>query len=65
MRITAVRPSWLRAQIPADRAHVSDFGRNDTFNTCLVLVDGHVVAPTRPGLGLTLRRDFVSRITVM
>jgi L-alanine-DL-glutamate epimerase-like enolase superfamily enzyme len=45
MRITAVRPSWLRAQIPADRAHVSDFGRNDTFNTCLVEVEtdsGHV-----------------------
>jgi L-alanine-DL-glutamate epimerase-like enolase superfamily enzyme len=39
MRITAVRPSWLRAQIPADRAHVSDFGRNDTFNTCLVEIE--------------------------
>ena len=39
MRITAVRPSWLRARIPADRAHVSDFGRNDTFNTCLVEVE--------------------------
>jgi D-galactarolactone cycloisomerase len=38
MRITAVRPSWLRAEIPADRAHVSDFGTNDTFNTCLVEV---------------------------
>jgi hypothetical protein len=36
MRITTVRASWLRAQIPADRAHVSDFGRNDSFNTCLV-----------------------------
>jgi len=23
------------------------------------LVDGHVPAPTKPGLGLTLRRDFV------
>ncbi len=45
MRITAVRPSWLRAQIPADRAHVSDFGRNDSFNTCLVEIEtdtGHV-----------------------
>jgi D-galactarolactone cycloisomerase len=39
MRITAVRPSWLRAPIPADRAHVSDFGRNDTFNTCLVEIE--------------------------
>jgi D-galactarolactone cycloisomerase len=45
MRITAVRASWLQARIPADRAHVSDFGRNDTFNTCLVEIEadsGHV-----------------------
>jgi L-alanine-DL-glutamate epimerase-like enolase superfamily enzyme len=39
MRITAIRASWLCARIPADRAHVSDFGRNDTFNTCLVEVE--------------------------
>lgn len=39
MRITAVRASWLRATIPADRAHVSDFGRNDSFNTCLVEIE--------------------------
>ena len=39
MKITAVRASWLRAEIPADRAHVSDFGRNDSFNTCLVEVE--------------------------
>ena len=39
MRITAVRPSWLCARIPADRAHTSDFGRNDTFNTCLIEVE--------------------------
>ena len=39
MRITAVRASWLRARIAADRAHVSDFGRNDSFNTCLVEID--------------------------
>ncbi len=39
MRITAVRASWLRARIPAERAHVSDFGRNDTFNTCLVEIE--------------------------
>ena len=39
MRITSVRPSWLRALIPADRAHVSDFGKNDSFNTCLVEVE--------------------------
>ncbi len=28
------------------------------------LADGHVAAPVRPGLGLTLRRDFARRITV-
>jgi len=39
MRITSVRPSWLRALIPADRAHVSDFGKNDSFNTCLVEIE--------------------------
>ncbi len=39
MRITAVRASWLRAEIPADRVHVSDVGRNDSFNTCLVEVE--------------------------
>jgi len=39
MRITAVHPSWLRALIPADRAHVSDFGNNDSFNTCLVEIE--------------------------
>ena len=39
MKITAVRASWLRAVIPPERAHVSDFGRNDSFNTCLVEID--------------------------
>jgi L-alanine-DL-glutamate epimerase-like enolase superfamily enzyme len=39
LRITAVRATWLRAVIPAERAHVSDFGRNDSFNTCLVEVE--------------------------
>jgi len=39
VKITAVRASWLQARIPADRAHVSDFGRNDSFNTCLVEID--------------------------
>ena len=34
-----MRASWLRAEIPADRQHVSDFGRNDAFNTCLVEID--------------------------
>src|SRR6185503_15747066 len=39
MRITSVRAAWLRATIAADRAHVSDFGRNDSFNTCLVEIE--------------------------
>ena len=39
MKIAAVRATWLSARIPAERAHVSDFGRNDSFNTCLVEVD--------------------------
>ncbi|HEU5191617.1 MAG TPA: mandelate racemase/muconate lactonizing enzyme family protein [Methylomirabilota bacterium] len=39
MRIMAVRASWLRAPIPAAAAHVSDFGRNDSFNMCLVEID--------------------------
>ena len=42
MRITAVRASWLRAPIPAAAAHVSDFGRNDSFNMCLVEIDTDV-----------------------
>jgi L-alanine-DL-glutamate epimerase-like enolase superfamily enzyme len=39
LRIRAVRATWLRATIPAALAHTSDFGRNDSFNTCLVEVD--------------------------
>jgi D-galactarolactone cycloisomerase len=39
MKITAVRASWLRAPIAAAAAHVSDFGRNDSFNMCLVEID--------------------------
>jgi L-alanine-DL-glutamate epimerase-like enolase superfamily enzyme len=39
VKITAVRASWLRAIIPPERQHVSDFGRNDSFNTCLVEID--------------------------
>jgi L-alanine-DL-glutamate epimerase-like enolase superfamily enzyme len=39
MKITAVRAAWLRAMIPADRRHTSDFGVNDSFNTCLVEID--------------------------
>jgi D-galactarolactone cycloisomerase len=39
MKITAVRAAWLRAMIPAERRHTSDFGVNDAFNTCLVEID--------------------------
>jgi L-alanine-DL-glutamate epimerase-like enolase superfamily enzyme len=39
MKITTVRATWLRAPIPAEHAHVSDFGRNDTFNMCLVEIE--------------------------
>ena len=39
MKITAVRAAWLRALIPAERRHTSDFGVNDSFNTCLVEID--------------------------
>ncbi len=42
MKITAVRATWLRAPIPAEHAHVSDFGRNDTFNMCLVEIETDV-----------------------
>jgi L-alanine-DL-glutamate epimerase-like enolase superfamily enzyme len=39
VKITAVRARWLRAPIPAERRHTSDFGINDSFNTCLVEVE--------------------------
>jgi L-alanine-DL-glutamate epimerase-like enolase superfamily enzyme len=42
VKITAVRAAWLRALIPAERRHTSDFGVNDSFNTCLVEIDTDV-----------------------
>ena len=39
MNITAVRARWLRAPIPAERRHTSDFGVNDSFNTCLIEIE--------------------------
>jgi L-alanine-DL-glutamate epimerase-like enolase superfamily enzyme len=39
MKITGVRARWLRAPIPPERRHTSDFGVNDSFNTCLVEID--------------------------
>ena len=38
--------------------------QGDLVEESFDLEDGYVLAPTRPGLGLTLRRDFVERITV-
>jgi L-alanine-DL-glutamate epimerase-like enolase superfamily enzyme len=37
---------------------------NELVEEEVAFVDGHVLAPTRPGLGLTLRRDFVERVRV-
>ena len=37
---------------------------NDLVEEEIDLEDGHVLAPTGPGLGLTLRREFVKSITV-
>ena len=37
-----MRAAWLRALIPVERRHTSDFGVNDSFNTCLVEVDTDV-----------------------
>ncbi len=39
MKITAISATWLQVPIPADRVSVSDFGRNDSFNTTLVKVE--------------------------
>ena len=55
MKITAVRAAWLRAPIPAERQHRSDFGVNDSFNTCLVEFDtdtGHTgLGEAKVGVG--------------
>jgi L-alanine-DL-glutamate epimerase-like enolase superfamily enzyme len=37
---------------------------NDLVEERVALEDGHVLAPEGPGLGLTLRRDFVERVAV-
>ena len=45
MRIAKIEATWLRAPIPPERQHVSDFGRMTSFDTTLVRVetdDGHV-----------------------
>ena len=39
MKITSVRAYWLRVPIPQEKVTVSDFGRNDSFNTTLVRIE--------------------------
>ena len=39
MKITKVTATWLRCPIPAERQHVSDFGRLQTFDTTIVRID--------------------------
>lgn len=39
MKITAIKAFWLQVPIPEDKASVSDFGRNISFNTTLVRVE--------------------------
>ncbi len=39
MKITAIKAYWLRVPIPEDKASVSDFGKNISFNTTLVRVE--------------------------
>jgi L-alanine-DL-glutamate epimerase-like enolase superfamily enzyme len=60
MKITDVRASWLCARIPAERAHVSDFGRNDSFNTCLVEIETDAglvgLGEAKVGVGNLVRR---------
>jgi len=39
MKITAIKASWLHVPIPEEKASVSDFGRNISFNTTLVRME--------------------------
>lgn len=39
MRIAKIEATWLRAPIPPERQHVSDFGRMSSFDTTLVRVE--------------------------
>ncbi|HEX7927576.1 MAG TPA: mandelate racemase/muconate lactonizing enzyme family protein [bacterium] len=39
MKITAVKAWWLRVPIPEAQVQVSDFGRIESFDTCLVRVE--------------------------
>ncbi len=39
MRITRVEASWVQVPIPPDRQHLSDFGRQPTFDSVIVRVE--------------------------
>ena len=39
MKITNVKATWLRVPIPEAKQSVSDFGRNDSFDTTLVRIE--------------------------
>lgn len=39
MRITAVEASWVHIPIPAERQHVSDFGRQPSFDSVILRID--------------------------
>jgi D-galactarolactone cycloisomerase len=62
--------SGLHLCVAVPSATLLEFSRgenpllNELSEEGFELVDGHVLAPTGPGLGLTLRRDFVREITV-
>ena len=38
MKIAAIEACWLHVPIPAERQHVSDFGRIAAFDTTLVTI---------------------------
>jgi L-alanine-DL-glutamate epimerase-like enolase superfamily enzyme len=64
VRITAVRAAWLRALIPLEFSRGENPLLHDLVQEPFDLQDGYVLASERPGLGLTLDRDFVRSITV-
>ena len=39
MKISTIKAAWLQVPIPEDKASVSDFGRNVSFNTTLVRIE--------------------------
>ena len=39
MRITRVHATWVQVPIPPERQHLSDFGRQPTFDSVIVRVE--------------------------